>query len=91
MSEENNTSASQKPECMTCMYKRECPSARKAKIWYYCDPQKNQTCRRRNCKYNPESLWQVCEATDKRECAMLDKKGEPIARPCSHFRPEDAK
>lgn len=32
-------------------------------VYYLCDPEKNNTCRKTNCKHNPYALTQRCELT----------------------------
>lgn len=45
---------------------------------YQCDPGKNTTCECPYCAYKPDAIHNQCTTTVRRECAVLDKGGEPI-------------
>ena len=52
---------------------------------YLCDPEKNTSCKKTSCKYNPNAKWQDCTNTTDKEFAMLDEHGEPIKAPLIYF------
>lgn len=41
-------------------------------VYYLCNPEKNKTCRKTNCKHNPHSISKTCKFTSRIEYA-LDK------------------
>lgn len=51
------------------------------RILYVCDPEKNTSCGKQMCLYNPRSSWRVCWATHKKDCARPDLNGAPCTVP----------
>ena len=48
-----------------------------SELFYYCDPEKNTKCRKRNC-FKGDNPWQNCKFTRHIECAQTDQNGTPM-------------
>lgn len=48
-----------------------------SELFYYCDPDKNTKCRKRNC-FKGDNPWRNCKFTRHIECAQTDRDGIPL-------------
>lgn len=48
-----------------------------SELFYYCDPEKNTKCRKRNC-FKGDNPWRNCKFTRHIECAQTDRDGIPL-------------
>lgn len=48
-----------------------------SELFYYCDPEKNTKCRKRNC-FKGDNPWRNCKFTRHIESAQTDRDGIPM-------------